>query len=64
MSFPANFPGVCAECEQGFLIGDEIERLEWAPGWVHASCPPVKQAEVCPRCFIEKSVSGACGCYE
>lgn len=62
--FEARWPTDCAACGwrivRGTLAkyaGDEV---------VHAVCPesePLRAVgEICPSCFIEKSVNGTCGC--
>lgn len=67
-TFPARYPGRCAACQERIIEGDQIGYTE-DDEIVHADCeasapretPP---RETCPRCFMERSVSGACGCDE
>lgn len=49
----------CEGCEFGIRPGQKIQPTEEG-GWEHVVCP--KQRPVCDTCFMEKSVSGACGC--
>lgn len=58
-----------AECGRPIEPGEDMERA--GEGWVHASCDPdvipsIIEAgiehPVCPRCWLERSVDGSCGC--
>jgi hypothetical protein len=66
MAFEAQYRGVCSGCGEPFAPGELIERAGMT--YEHAGvCPeqrPVKVGAVCPKCFIEKSLTGACGCDE
>lgn len=62
--FEAQYPGTCEECGERFDKGTTI-RVVATGAAVHDVCPddvPLPTSEICPRCFIEKSVTGACGC--
>jgi hypothetical protein len=65
--FEARYPGRCPSCQHGIEVGDELIMEDEVA--VHFDCAgePTKRIrprEVCPRCFTEKSVSGACACEE
>lgn len=70
MSAVARFPSKCPACLGQVEVGDVIVPQETAQGaqlWVHEVCPPAKfdiTREVCPVCFTEVSVTGACMCPE
>jgi hypothetical protein len=63
MSFTAKFSGTpCDSCEEPVREGQEVE-YNTANKIVHVLCPElaeVKHGEICPSCFMEKSVSGVC----
>lgn len=67
MAFEAQWAGVCGECEEWFQSGDYIDRHDRG-GYRHAGvCPESveqKRGEICGSCFIEKSLTGACGCED
>ena len=55
MSFPARYPGTCAECGARFHAGDPIARADDDDGWVHTSCddwPPIRDETPCQRCWL------------
>lgn len=63
--FAARYPGRCPSCRESIDIGDDLAMDDEQA--VHFDCAGSRPAaarprEVCPRCFIERSVSGACGC--
>ena len=62
MTFIAKYDGICEDCDAPFKAGQEIDRTG-AGDYVHVQCPddlkPV--GSVCPKCFVELPVSGACG---
>lgn len=71
-TFEAKFNGPCAaSCGEQIEVGDEAR---WASDGqrervIHAGCDLIVEkrlqaGSVCPRCFTEKSVSGACACDE
>lgn len=69
--FLARYPGRCRSCSEPIEVDDEL--LMQDEGAVHFDCAGDRNAayakvskprEVCPRCFTEKSVSGACVCEE
>lgn len=65
--FEARYPGRCPApaCGQAIEVGDDlIMDDEQAVHFDCAAAPPAagKPREVCPRCFIERSVNGECGC--
>lgn len=67
MSFAAQFPGKCALCGEWFSEGTQIERDPDGRGYRHTDCDnddpqPSIAREVCDRCWLEKSLSGECGC--
>ncbi len=66
--FEARYPGRCPACREQIEVGDDLVFND-DDVVVHFGCanrsavPKIGQSgEVCPRCFIEKAVSGACGC--
>lgn len=64
--FEAQYSGECEECGERFPPGETI-RIVGTGAPVHDVCPddaPVPGRQVCPRCFTEKAVTGACGCEE
>lgn len=61
----AQYPGVCAECAGKIRPGDAITSASGGGRWQHVTCPPAKfdvVREMCPGCFTERSVTGACLC--
>ena len=63
MSFRARYEGVCADCDEPIQVGQLI-RTE-GDEYVYVRCAPARElGEVCPSCWLEKSVTGACGCEE
>lgn len=53
----------CGDCEAIIKRGQKIEIREGR--WCHVICPDTLLAlerRVCPSCFQELSLSGACGC--
>lgn len=63
--FEAQYPGTCSACDERFEARTLI--LVSSSGARHDVCPeptPMVAREVCPRCFLEQSVSGACGCED
>lgn len=70
MSIQARYGGECPECGERWQPGDLIRSERTAPGnrniWQHAACPAdaidavVRSA--CGTCWLERSVTGACGC--
>lgn len=65
MTFRAKYPGRCTACDEPIEIGDRLATTE--DGFhVHEACPDtfpsVQPRETCPRCWTERSVSGACAC--
>lgn len=64
--FEAQYPGECEECGERFPPGTTI-RITSGSAAVHDICPddePSPHREVCPCCFTEQSVSGACACED
>lgn len=69
MTIPARYSGTCSECGERWQPGDLIRADEHPlgklPVWQHAVCPEsVEKPEgaVCDRCFLRRSLTGACGC--
>ena len=65
-TFPARYPGRCPSCDERIHEGD---LLTWADDKaVHADCdsaaPAEKPADICPKCYMARAVSGVCGCEE
>jgi hypothetical protein len=60
MSFPARFASRCGACGEDIEIGDQIKKADDdydSLAYIHADCQPstpIKQAEVCTNCFLEK----------
>ena len=64
----AEFSGKCGHCGDKFSAGTEIT-IDPDMGWIIASHeglpePPAVKNEVCDKCFMEKSSTGACLCDE
>ena len=65
MDFPALYPGKCAADCGWINPGDDVE---WVDGHlVHVECMPEPEVErkprpVCPECFTEIALNGACQC--
>lgn len=56
-----------ANCGTRIEVGDSIAFDEELEEWVHETCAiETRSVErvnpVCPKCFMEKAASGACGC--
>lgn len=65
MSFRANWPGRCADCDEGIAPGDNVEYVDDV--LVHVDCSEVERPadplpDVCGVCWMAKSVTGACAC--
>ncbi|MEX8058595.1 hypothetical protein [Microbacterium sp. 16-032] len=66
MTFTARYAGRCAaDCGEQIAPGDEVEFVD--DQLVHDGCTPTPQAEraprpVCPDCFTEIALNGACSC--
>jgi len=66
--FPARYDGVCAaDCDSRIHPGDTVQFVDGQ--LVHLECtarllaqPEPEPRPVCPSCWLEISVSGACGC--
>lgn len=62
--FPARYNGACAvECGHRIHEGDMVQYVE--DQLVHVGCVPADEPEprpVCPTCFLEIPLNGACGC--
>lgn len=54
----ARHPGRCPECEETFDVGEQVTKHR--DGWGHVQCPQPRP--VCPECFVERALNGACGC--
>lgn len=69
--FPARYPGRCPACRERIEVDEDLIYND-DEVVVHYGCANRstmlaqvgKPAEVCPRCFIEKSTTGVCGCDE
>lgn len=69
--FEARYPGRCRACPDPIEVGDDLVMTD--EGAVHFGCAGDRAAvaarvtmprEVCPRCFTEKAVNGACACED
>jgi hypothetical protein len=63
----ARYNGLCVECGEPIHVGDEIVCRAWFPGLVpfaHETCPKPLRGKVCEQCFLERSLTGECGCDE
>lgn len=64
MTFRAKYPGVCGnDCGSRIHEGDEVEYVEGV--LVHVDCAPTPEPAprpVCPTCFMEIALNGACSC--
>ena len=67
MAFEARYEGTCSKCWEEIKPGQMI-REERQGSYQHVVCPepePEPTPDVCPRCFMVKSVNGTCdGCDE
>lgn len=65
MSFRAKYPGRCPDCGDPIEVGDTLvatqDGLAVHEEDVRRSASELSR-EVCPRCFTEKAVNGACAC--
>lgn len=67
-TFEARYRGRCASaaCDRPIEQGDQVVFVD--QGLFHDECaldagaPAPLQRPVCPECFTERSVSGACSC--
>lgn len=69
MTIQARYSGTCPECgdrwQPGDLIRAEAAQPGESPTWQHAVCPESVESlegDVCPRCFLRRSLTGECGC--
>lgn len=64
MAFTAKWPGDCRDCDDGIFPGERVE-FDDDRNLLHVTCPESlrggKPKPVCPRCFLELSVTGRCG---
>lgn len=64
--FTARFDGACAaDCGNRIHPGDTVQYVDGQ--LVHHGCIPTEQPEpeprpVCPSCFMEIALNGACSC--
>ena len=57
--------GLCNLCDGDIEPGDPITVT--LAGWAHAVCPDDAEpltGDVCPKCFLARSLAGECGCDE
>lgn len=63
-TFIAKYPGTCAGCGERIRVGDQAHYVE--DQVCHADCDDVKPEPeprpVCPECFVEVALNGACAC--
>ena len=71
MSFAAKYRGVCPECWDVILLGQEVEyrkvggQHDKGDQVCHQICPEPElplEYGVCEKCFMEKTPAGTCGC--
>lgn len=65
-TFQAKYTGRCRACGSAIEIGDTVTYDSESGVLVHGLCEdtevePLRRA-ICPSCFTEVSVSGACMC--
>ena len=68
--FEARYPGRCPACGERIDVGDDLVMEDEQA--VHFECagrtglpdPRGRAREVCPSCFTQKAVNGACACEE
>lgn len=65
MAFEAKYHGTCGSCQEKITPGQQVKYVDEA--LVHDDCEAEAPREkatgvVCTTCFMEKSLSGACGC--
>ena len=63
-TFTAKYRGTCTECDGSIYPGEEVE---FTPSGklAHAECSDDEKgwtSEVCPKCFLRKSLTGECWC--
>lgn len=59
----ARHPGLCTACDESFDVGEPLTRNAEDTAWVHVTCPePPAPRPVCPECFMEIALNGACSC--
>lgn len=52
MSVTAQYAGVCGECEEPIIPGQQITSASLAGGYKHVTCPdPTPMGTLCPRCY-------------
>lgn len=62
MSFRAEYPGRCADCETVISPGEQVE-YDLDDNLVHTACyRPHPGRPICTHCFQEIAFNGACGC--
>lgn len=63
-TFRARFPGWCNECD-GRIYENALVAYDGSGDVVHARCPELQEGQtgdVCAKCFLVVTQSGACGC--
>lgn len=63
-TFRARFPGWCRECDTHYYE-NTLVAYDGNDDVVHAKCPEPREepvGDVCARCFLVVTQSGACGC--
>ena len=64
MTFTARYAGKCADCGELFPAGTPLQRHHVTGEYSHEVCEPPEQPkrEVCPGCWLDRSITGECGC--
>lgn len=62
MSIQAAYVDICEACGGQIRPGQLIDRDMWSEKWMHETCPQDEPRPVCPECFTEIALSGACAC--
>jgi len=66
MSWYAKYSGLCDECGQRFYPGDEVVWVDLDDRTIkHETCEDsldLRPKPTCPKCFMQISLSGTCGC--
>ena len=62
MSIEAKYHDTCEACDGAIRPGQQIEKDPFTEKWMHDECPQDKPLEVCPVCFMEIALNGACSC--
>lgn len=65
--FTARYHGKCVTCGDPIRPGDRVHFPEDGTSLEHVECdaataPETLTGDVCPKCWLTRSLSGECGC--